>query len=645
MIRIEVEISASVIQTIDTYSKVIWQHQLNGNSFFEVLVTGSDEDYAGYFQRGRVINFYKNDVLDLKGEIEKITFTSEGLMRIQGIELGAKRYSNSSIDNASYTTDTNAVITKIQTLTNNSVPLTNIENDSFDSFRTHSNQNCLQVLSKLAVLQGKDWYFDYSGGNVRVNVVNNKGASKVALLNGGIDVDVVTKEEDDTKKVGKVTFIGAGEGDPQICCWWPTVGWTQGDAEITCTDKSIATNAEAQERAKNEYESLGATKYNYFFKVVDFNRSFATGDTIELVDKRTNTDAELRIVSIKRVATQDAEKLELEVRSTSDRERAEDKLRQDAALRSYVDNNNDMVQGADLRGLCACVTGDVCACALSVTPAISICYAGAITCQGYFFGGYSEIIYYNSWRAVGNTVTVPSNANSQCKYLGHGVFVGMTAPVYHDGNAFTWICKEVSMRIYNTSNGVYFPSSSGIKLSCSLPLNNTLHTHCQNIPVHCHDLCITCIYYDHRHSSNHCHGYLNVTVYSYTDNRCPLTCTGLTTDTGYLCNACLTGAKTCSTVTCTLNNVTCQGAAPFTSPNYQSTFIWLPFDWYNTTYRLEYWVSSCCAFGLSTCGGCLNYSYYGILGHNHGNSGTCCNLSHCHCANLVGNVCYCICYM
>jgi hypothetical protein len=625
MIRIEVEISASVIQTIDTYSKVIWQHQLNGNGFFEVLVTGSDEDYVSYFQRGRVINFYKNDVLDLKGSIEKITFTSEGLMRIQGIELGAKRYANSSIDNASYTTNTNAVITKIQTLTNNSVTLGTINSDSFDSFRTHSNQNCLQVLSKLATLQGKDWYFDYSGGNVRVNLVNNKGVSKVALLNGGIDVDVVTKEEDDAKKVNKVTFIGAGEGTQQICCWYQ-VGWVAGCPEITCTDKSIATNAEALARATKEHAFLSATKYNYFFKVVDFNRSFATGDTIELVDKRTNTDAELRIVSIKRVATQDFEKLELEVRSTSDRERAEDKLRQDAALRSYVDNNNDMVQGADLRCLCACVAGDVCDCALSVTPSIctcnlsvtpnvTVCYNGAITANGYFIAcSTSAYGCDGSWYGL-NGVTVPSCACSNNKYLGHNVFFNINEAVRGDGTSFALAQHRVYWRIYNTSLGTYFPSCSGIQINCWIFY--TCNNHCHVITSHCH-------------SDAHCHGYLNVTVPSFTDGRTTANTTGIV---GTVC----TGA----TATCTQMSLTMAGS------------VWLPFDWYNTSYRLEL-CFTCRAANVVASD--IQYYYSGILGHNHDSAGCCCSLSHAHaaaccnlchrhCANLVGNVCYCTCFL
>jgi hypothetical protein len=479
MIRIEVEISASVIQTIDTYSKVIWQHQLNGNGFFEVLVTGSDEDYTSYFQRGRVINFYKNNVLDLKGSIEKITFTSEGLMRIQGIELGAKRYANANTTIKSYmASNTNAVITDLQARTSG-VSQGTINSSSFDSFRTHSNQSCLQVLSKLATLQGKDWYFDYSGSTVYVNLVDNKGVSKVAVLNGGIDVDVVTKEEDDTKKVKKVTVIGASYGNNQITNS-AVSGFVQGDPEITIVDKSILTTAEALTRATDELSVLSATSYNYFFKVVDFNRSFSTGDTIDLIDRRTNTDAELRIVSVKRVATQDAEKLELEVRSTSDRERTLDRLKQESMVRSFSENSVVMNQKVDDASLTAAlslsIAGNVVAnnAVLNKSGAVGVGFNA--TGLGYQAFGLSA----DCLQGLSHGLTPVTNSNNDFFY--HAAFVSFRVNItntttvgFHSQPLYIWLRNDNTGEYWPNSTGMLISDGFGLKLSDS-------HYHITNIP-------------------------------------------------------------------------------------------------------------------------------------------------------------------
>ena len=652
--RVNVETAVNETRSVDTYSKIIWQHQLNGNGLFEVLVVGGDTDYTASFQKGRVINFYKNGALDMKGVIEKITFTSEGLMRIQGIEKGAKIYSNANVTTKSYSASTS--ITVINDLQTNApgVSLNTVNSGSIASFRVFKNQTCLQVLGKLAELEGKDWYFDYSGATVRLNYVNSKGAANVTLLNGQADVGVVTKEEDDTQKVNKVTVIGAGEGAQQISCYYQ-VGWVQGCPETTITDKSIATNAEALARATIQYNILSTTKYNYTFNVLDANRTFSTGDTLTLKDNRTATNALLRIVSVKRVITKEKEELQLEVRSTTDRERAEDRLSRGSALKSYVDNNNDMVQGADLSGLCACLAGMTCACSLSVQPVITVCYVGAITSQGYFYGGYNDAASTGAWYYVNNSASVPANANSCNKYLGHGVWINIGEGLLLCGCGNYYQSHQVAARIYNTTNGTYFPSSAGIVLNKYIIDVQNAHNHCM-LFSHCH-----CTYTWHQHSTClggfelHCHWDYHCHAGFGGDTgprkvggvEVPCTCYPTSYPSGCTCgnpscycfisSGAVYGGALMGAYRCTENEY-----IKYTNMVNYSTFIWLPFDWYNTTYRVEYcFENGCCYFGCRN----ISYSYFGILGHCHPGTASCCDLSHCHCTNLVGNVCYCICYL
>lgn len=343
----EVEVSAGVTQTIDTYSKIIWQHQLNGPGYFEVLVVGSDTDYVASFQKGSTINFYKNNTLDMKAEIEKITFTSEGIMRIQGTELGAKRYSKAMSSQTTFSASTTALI--VAALNNNAsgVSVGTVDSAAVTSFRTYNSQTCLQGLQREAQLEGKDWYFDYSGATVRVNLVTHKGVTTPTIsLSGKIDIGVVTKEEDDTKKVKKVTVIGKGEGANQITGNYSS-GWAQGDSEITIIDKSINTVTEATARATVEYNIASATRYNYLFSVLDPERVFTTGDVIHTSDDKTSTDADVRIVSVKRVLTMDREDLQLEVRATTERERAEDRLAAQKASQTEQQNAVSMTQPTD----------------------------------------------------------------------------------------------------------------------------------------------------------------------------------------------------------------------------------------------------------------------------------------------------------
>jgi hypothetical protein len=120
----------------------------------------------------------------------------------------------------------------------------------------------------------------------------------------------------------------------------------QGDNEKTIVDKSINTASEATTRATAEYNVANATRYNYLFSVLDPERTFTTGDVIHISDDKTSTDTDVRIMSVKRVLTTDSEDLQLEVRATTERERAEDRLAAMQETKSYQDNANSMKQGA-----------------------------------------------------------------------------------------------------------------------------------------------------------------------------------------------------------------------------------------------------------------------------------------------------------
>jgi len=551
--RIDVADSNGILQTVMTYEKLIYEHQLNGVGFFDVLVSTSSADYRTKFAKGYTIYVYRNSALELKGIIEKISHTSTGLMRIQGIGYGEKRLSNAnapneiwmstnttgpisraqeavssfslagsdsqgiafdssgciwSSDNTThkiykmdsvgslissiqpdssdysirgidfdsagciwyadntgtiYKSDTSGttvssfsspstsaqgisidtndsiwhsdyatdVIYKLDTegnvLTSFSSPSTEpkglsidlngciwvsdsntdkvykmnqvgsivtsisspssspaglfidsdftvwcvdngtdeasemkitksllsnctgitagtIEDQTVNSFRSDVNESCLESVDRLCKLTGQDWSIDYT--NDELDIEDHKGsATSVKTFVGSIDAIKVTKEEDDTGIIEKVTIIGKNDGGNQITGSADSGSFVQGDPEITLIDKSVTTTTEADDLAAIEYAIYSATRYVYTFEVVSNSTTLVTGDVIHLTDSRTGTDTDLRIVGLKRTITAKEEKLYLEVRSTGEREVAENRLSKSSLERRANNDAKTMKQG------------------------------------------------------------------------------------------------------------------------------------------------------------------------------------------------------------------------------------------------------------------------------------------------------------
>lgn len=336
----------SIEQSIETYSKIVYVKQLNNNNYFEVLVNASDSDYLNYFQKGRIIKIYKNGVEDFRGQIDIREITNEGLLRLMGVGLGEKKYVQPNAPNNSWQSESNSTILTALDDNVSGVSVGTVDSKNVNAFRTSSAQSCLQALFKLAKQTGQDAYFSYSGSTINVNLVDHQGSStSVETLNGGIDTGVIRRKEDDSEKVKKVTVIGAGTGDDQVSgSYGPS--FSQGDNEVTITDKSIMSDVEADERAEKEYDIRSLTKYTYTVPINDASRVFTLGDVISLKDDRTSTDTDLRITRIKRVVTMNDERVDLQVRGTSDRESEMDSLTAEKASRSSVRELESMNQGS-----------------------------------------------------------------------------------------------------------------------------------------------------------------------------------------------------------------------------------------------------------------------------------------------------------
>ena len=329
-VRVDVEISAGVFETIKTYSKIMYDVPLNATRYFDVLVEGSGTDYRSSFAIGRKIFFYFNEVLEMKGEILKRSHATTGELRLEGIGFMERRMGQANCATQAFSStntigvvnsDTNNLLSKVT-----SISAGTIENQTVNNFRTSPHQSTLEGVSRLTELTGQDWSSD--DANDELDIEDHKGSSStIGTLTDGINVKNVFEEENDTKKLSKITVLGKGFGSNQVS-GSAVDGWSQGDAEKTIVDRSIDSDTEAADLATKLLDIEKLTRFRYSFEVISPFFSFALGDVITLDAPRIGVDdTNLRIVRFKRVVTRNSNKLLFETRATGERESAEDSIK------------------------------------------------------------------------------------------------------------------------------------------------------------------------------------------------------------------------------------------------------------------------------------------------------------------------------
>ena len=350
LVRVDVEISSGVYETIRTYTKASWEGALNGVRYFDIVVDASGSDYRSDFALNKTVELYFNETLEVKGIILKRTHTSTGALRLEGMGFGEKKMSQAmcSLQSFSATTttgvansDTYNLLSKVPSISNGT-----FENQTVNNFRTDLNESTLNALTKLTELTGQDWSFD--DANDELDIEDHKGsASPIAVLTDGIDVRNVSNEEDDQSTIKKVTVIGKGFGANQVS-GTDSAGFSQGDAEMTVVDKSLDSDTECGDKATKLLAIHGTTRYSYAFEVMDPFFSFTVGDEITLVASNIGvTGTDLRIVKYRRVSIPGRTSLFFEVRGTGEREKAETKYARDAAFERAQREAGAMTQPSD----------------------------------------------------------------------------------------------------------------------------------------------------------------------------------------------------------------------------------------------------------------------------------------------------------
>ena len=457
------------------YTKAMYENPLNGTRYFDVLIDGNSIDKRTDFQVGFIVYFYWSGTLELKGKILKTSNTSTGEMRLEGTGYGERILSQPKTAEQGFTATTTTGV--VSSGTNNLLSFVNgitagtIENQTVNDFRTYTAQNVLEATAKLTELTDQDWSID--DANDEVDVLNHQGSSSsIGTLTDGKDTYNISKEENETDKLTKITVIGKGYGAEQISGIWGAGGLnapshSAGDNEESIIDKSLTTTTQCQNLAEKTYNVLSASRFSYKFNVINPYYTHVLGDVVTLDAPNVGIDTtNLRIVLVKRVATTKDSMLMWEVRATTEREASEDVLSHEQALARAYREAVSFTQPTDTATSNVSITGGVTAgpsdtsITGGVTSGASVTsITGSVLTAGSGETGYAVGSYQNSvtddatWRSVGTSI----NTASKVTYMWHSVF----ASVFMNGQSHPY----VQIRLKNTTNTEYFPSTTGIYLN------------------------------------------------------------------------------------------------------------------------------------------------------------------------------------
>lgn len=460
--RIDAEDANSNKHSIFNFTKLVYGGELNGTHYFDILIEDAGSSEFTKFAKGYKIYIYRNDTLEMTGEIMKRNITDSGMMRIQGLGYVEKKLMDANAPSNTWSsTDTSGVLADDATNILSKQPAVSkgtVDDQSINSFRTVLSESCYEAVRRLAEHTDQDFSFDYA--NDEVDIENHHGSStSIGTLNEGIDIKHVGVSEDDSKKVKKVTVLGKGPGElsyaNQVSGTYSS-GWSQGDPEITIPDKSIDNDTEAASRAQLEYNVRSATRYSYNFKVIDVDYSFTLGDVVTINSVSVNAvDTNVRIVSFKRTVTEANETLEFEVRGTGERESAEDRLSNFVSEKRKVNEQITMKQGTDNSGASE---------------------------LGYYSGIYTNnLTGDDSW-----STDLTDKSTGNYKYFFHGCFFTISMDLEGPAGGGTSYGQYIIVRIHNTTDNTYYPNESGITLQDARNLPLTTHTHIVTDPQHDH---------------------------------------------------------------------------------------------------------------------------------------------------------------
>ena len=504
-----------------------YSDNLNEVNNAQLKISGTGETKRGLFEIGSEIKISRNGTLEFHGIINGISYLDGGGISadILGYESWLAK-ENGAYANSPWSATASATIFSAVLAESNYFTAGTVNAGTSVDFRAEHTDSLWNVLSNLKEATQQDIGVDYA--NSEIDVLDHKGSStSVATFNDGIQIkDIVVRQ---SYPIGNdVRVYGKGDGTNQIKSdaaqgQDATSKSTYGIITKIIRDPKINSVSQANIVANAEVTKLKDPIKIYNFDVMNPNQSLVSGDVIILNSSTKGLSAEeVRIVSIKRGVDASREFLVLEVTNKEYAMKAKNINQKIAELEKNVRDQQTHMQGttniltfseminannsAPLRILgqmpnsfiydeagnrrvnsftldydvdeyrkgVGTASSNNSTTGAGITNAASTTNAGMTNVSaglgdsGYFYGGYSDNITGDaSWRSVSTSVNTGGS-----KYNFHSIFATLRLRAKPNGASPV---LNGYVRVKNTTDSTYYPSSSGVYFANSMNQDNNTY--------------------------------------------------------------------------------------------------------------------------------------------------------------------------
>ncbi len=473
-----------------SYLKAEFIGELNKPSTFEIELFDTDSSDSNV-QAGNIVKLQLNSNTVFKGKITRVEYKDNGTAKIYGYDMSVLLLERTHNQRWSSTNTSNIVSTVCSGVINVG---TNTNYGTVDF--AIENEPKLLGLAKLARQINYDWWVSWDASdNDYFNIDSQKGSttSQATFYTSGSNVNCLSvhKEEDREAVINKVKVLGYGDGTQQINSGWVQHSASQsyyGVKEAIFLDRTIKDVTSAQRLANtilNLYKAHDGTNPQPFYRIslkpIESDYTFTTGDVVTVNDTRTGLSSNDYRVIKKTLILYGDKSPELKIEIANRKRTFLDKILRDSEMVHTVSSYQQINDPGHTHG------------------------SGSYTGSGHTHGSGSYIAA-NHTHPVGN-YTIPdhshpvSNIQTQTDGLGsnsnnnglqtessltgdntwHSVYYSVDTGTpsegynyhgcwgffridYNAGAGYSF-AQSISVRMYNSTDGTYWPSSSGLILT------------------------------------------------------------------------------------------------------------------------------------------------------------------------------------
>ncbi len=479
-----------------SYNKAEFIGELNKPSTFELELFDIDSDDSNV-RAGNIVKLQLNGNTMFKGKITRVEYRDDGVTKIYGYDMSIlllERTHNQRWTSANTSDIVNAVCSGVINVGTN----TNYGTINF----AIENEPKLLGLAKLARQINYDWWVSWdSSDNDYFNIHTQKGNStpQAVFYTSGSNVNCLSiqKEEDREAVINKVKVLGYGDGTQQINSGWVEHSASQsyyGIKEAIFLDRTIKDVTSAQRLANtilNIYKAHDGTNPQPFYRIslrpIETDYTFTTGDVVTINDERTGlSSSDYRVIK-KDLVLYSSRSPELKIEIANRKRTFLDKILRDSELTHVISSYQQINDPGHSHGsgsyagsghthdagtyLASAHSHDVGS--YTIPNHSHIAYNLLTNTNGLgensnYVGLYTQtsLVGDNTWHSVdyGIDTGTPSEG-----YNYHGCW-GFFRLEYNAGSGYSF-AQLIAVRVYNSTDGSYWPSSSGLILTEGLSID------------------------------------------------------------------------------------------------------------------------------------------------------------------------------